>query len=143
MAIDELRELVAKFGESTNSTALVAATREAETAVEKGRTEFPQGPEILAAEADLRDVLDQAPKALAALERAFSLNPRQDWLAVRLAKRYQSGGDEKKARDVIQRCLGKNADSKVAHLQAAHLLRRSSGDTDGVFKHLRKQLHTR
>jgi tetratricopeptide (TPR) repeat protein len=138
VAVDELRELVAKLGDSTNATALVAATREAETVIEKGRTEFPQSAEILAAEADLRDVLDQAPKALAALERAFSLNPRQDWLAVRLAKRYQAAGDHKKALEVIQRCLKDNPDSKVAHLQAAHLLRRSGGDKDRVLEHLHK-----
>src|SRR5262249_43373563 len=77
-------------------------------------------------------------KALAALERAFSLNPRQDWLAVRLAKRYQASGDDKKALEVIQRCLKGNPDSKAAHLRAAHLIRRSAGDKDRILEHLRK-----
>lgn len=88
VAIDELRELITKSGKlsEANSSALLEATKEAEIAIQHGRAQFPDSPEMLTAEADLRDLLNQAPQALTSLERAFRLNPRQDWLAVRLCK---------------------------------------------------------
>lgn len=138
VAIDELRDLVAKVTESTAAATLLTATKEAETAIERGRTEFPQSPEILAAEASLRDVLNQAPKALAALESAFKLNPRQDWLATRLARRYLDLGQQPKAAEVMELCLKQNPESKSAHLQLAQILRQLGAPNDRIIDHLRK-----
>jgi tetratricopeptide (TPR) repeat protein len=140
LAIDELRELITKNTKLTGHTesALLSATKDAETAIQRGRSEFPENAELLAAEADFRDLLNQAPQALAALEHAFKLNPRQDWLAVRLAKRYGEAGNEARAMEVIQRCLQDNPDSKPAHLHAARLLMQSDGPRDGIIEHLRR-----
>lgn len=139
VAIDELRDLVTKAAsDRTVDAALVAATKEAEMAIERGRAEFPDSSELLATEANLRDLLDQAPRALAALEHAFKLNPRQDWLAVRLAKRYEQLRQLDKARDVMERCLKQNADSKLAHLQLAQILRASGGPKEKIIDHFRR-----
>lgn len=138
VAIDELRDLAAKAGDPAAGPALVAATKEAETAIERGRAEFPQSPDILAVEASLRDVLDQAPKALVALEAAFKLNPRQDWLAIRLAKRYMASGQSPKALSVMEQCLIQNPDSKPAQLEIAHILRQIGGSAARIIDHLRK-----
>ena len=138
VAIDELKEIVVKVTDGTAAAVLITATKDAETAIERGRAEFPQSPEILAAEASLRDVLNQAPKALAALENAFRLNPRQDWLAIRLAKRYSDLGQDKKAQEVMELCLKQNSDSKSAHLELAHILRRVGAGGDRVSDHLRR-----
>lgn len=138
VAIDELKELVAKVTDNTAAASLLAATKEAETAIERGRAEFPQSQEILAAEANLRDILNQAPKALAALERAFKLNPRQDWLAIRLARRYVELGLVSKAAEVMELCLKQNPESKSAHLQLAQILRQSGARPDTIIDHLRR-----
>jgi tetratricopeptide (TPR) repeat protein len=138
VAIDELRELVAKVTNTTAAATLIAATREAETAIERGRAEYPQSAEILAAESSLRDVLNQAPKALTALEAAFKLNPRQDWLASRLAKRYLDSGQPDKAVQTMELCLKQNPDSKLAHLQIAHILRAIGKQQETIIDHFRK-----
>src|SRR5450631_2508857 len=137
VAIDELRELVGKTSKEGNDILLLAATKEAETAVQRGRADYPESAEILATESDLRDLLNQAPLALASLERAFRLNPRQDWLAVRLAKRYAQNDDRPKAVKTIEQCLQVNPDSKSAHLQLAHLLQQMNGSSDKVLSHFR------
>jgi tetratricopeptide (TPR) repeat protein len=137
VALDELRELLGKTQKSTNDALLLTATKEAETAVQRGRSEYPESTEILAVESDLRDLLNQAPLALAALERAFRLNPRQDWLAVRLAKRYAQNGDGTKAVQTVEQCLQVNPDSKLAHLELAHLLREIGATSDKVLSHYR------
>ena len=138
VAIDKLRDLAPKASDKSSAAAFLAATKEAETAIERGRTEFPDSPEVLAAEASLRDVLNEAPKALAALENAFKLNPRQDWLAIRLAKRYLELGQSTKAKEVMEACLKQNPDSKAAHLQLAHILRKAGASSTTIIDHLRK-----
>ena len=62
-------------------------------AIQQGQQLFPESSQLHAVEAIFREYLDQSDKALQALERAFSLNPRQDWLAVRLARKYQTAGN--------------------------------------------------
>ena len=140
VAIDELRELIAKQPNITDasSPAFLAATKEAETAIYNGRAQSPENAEMLAAEADFRDLLNQAPQALNALERAFALNPRQDWLAIRLAKRYAQAGDEQRAVEVLRRCLKDNPNSKPAHFEIAQFLKATGGSRDLIVDHLRK-----
>jgi len=82
--------------------AFIEAAKEAETAIQRGLQIFPDNPELLAAEATFREHLDQTEMAL---ERAFNLNPRQDWLAVRLARKYQASGDLQNSRRVLDACL--------------------------------------
>jgi tetratricopeptide (TPR) repeat protein len=140
IALDELRESIGKIGASTQDAdaTVLAATKDAESAIARGRTEFPESPEILATESELLDLLNNAPKALLALERAFKLNPRQDWLAIRLAKRYEAEGNRPKAVEVMQHCLRENPDSRPAHLQIASLLRKENAARNVIIGHLRQ-----
>jgi predicted Zn-dependent protease len=140
VALDELRELLGKNGsfEQDADAIILAAAKEAESAIVRGRTEFPESAEMLATESELLDLLNKAPKALATLERAFKLNPRQDWLAIRLAKRYETEDNRPKAIDVMQRCLRENPSSRSAHLQLAHILRKGDGDQKNILGHLRQ-----
>jgi hypothetical protein len=90
LAIDELRELLAAGQEldKGHQAILLEAAKEVETTLQSGLQEFPNSSEILAIEASFRELLEQTERARQALERAFGLNPRQDWLAVRLARSY-------------------------------------------------------
>ena len=69
----------------------------------------------------MRDYLDQTDQAQRLLERAFDKNPRQDWLAVRLARRYQDSEESDKRLSVLQRCLELNPNSKIVHLELGRL----------------------
>jgi tetratricopeptide (TPR) repeat protein/cold shock CspA family protein len=136
LALDELREVTATA--EPDSAKLLEVTKEAETSFLRARTEFPDSSEILAAEAELLDLLDKAPKALAALEKAFRLNPRLDWLAIRLAKRYSRTGNDAKAVEVLEKCLQAGEASKAAHLELAIILRQSNGAQSKIIENLRK-----
>jgi tetratricopeptide (TPR) repeat protein len=144
LAIDELRDIIQANATVPEATAplVVAAAKEAELAIQRGRIEFPENGEILAAEADLKDLLNQAPQALSALERAFKLNPRQDWLAIRLAKRYAEDGEATKAIEVVQQCLKDNPDSKAAHLELGMLLSSVEAPREQIIEHFRKSFVT-
>jgi predicted Zn-dependent protease/cold shock CspA family protein len=142
LALDELRELLQKNPKDTPDAALLAATKEAETAVERGRTEYPESGEFLATESDLLELLNQAPAALGSLERAFKLNPRQDWLALRLAKKYAQNGDVTRAIATLNQCLQVNTESKAAHLLLAQLLQQSGGPAATIISHFRNSFTT-
>jgi len=136
LALDELRDVTAAT--EPDAEKLLAVTKEAETAFQRARTEFPDSSEILAAEAELLDLLDKAPKALATLEKAFRLNPRLDWLAIRLAKRYSRAGNDDNAVEVLEKCLRAGESSKDAHLALANALRRTNGVPSKIIENLRK-----
>jgi Flp pilus assembly protein TadD len=65
------------------------------------------------------------------------LNPRQDWLAVRLARKYQASGDWENSTRVLDACLRENPSSKLAHLEIGRVLL-ASGDSGRAIEHLRR-----
>jgi len=140
LAIDEFKELLATLDVPDNQpppTAFVEAAKEAETAIQHGQQIFPESSELLAVEATFRELLDQTDRAQRALERAFNLNPRQDWLAVRLARKYQASGDLPNCKRVLESCLRDNPSSKLAHLEMGRILS-ASDDSNGAIEHLRR-----
>jgi tetratricopeptide (TPR) repeat protein len=136
LAVDELKEVIETA--EPDSETLLKLTQEAEEAFQRARAEFPDNPDILASEANLLDVLNKAPKALAVLERAFRLNPRLDWLAIRLARRYSEAEQPAKAIEVLDTSLRKGADSKSAHFAMAKIIEETGGAQSRIIEHLRK-----
>lgn len=140
LAIDQLRDLLEQARQKPSKTLdnlILEATKDAETAIQKGQQISSDSPEMLTAEATLREVLDQDEKAEKALEKAFELNHRQDWLAVRLARRYISAGSPGKAQDILARCLVENPGSKIAHFAMAKLLMQTGSQSNSVLDHLK------
>lgn len=140
LAIDEFRELSASLDvpdDKPPPAAFVEAAKEVETAIQRGLQIFPESSELLAAEATFREYLDQTARALQALERAFNLNPRQDWIAVRLARKYQASGDAPNSRRVLEICLQDNPSSKLAHLEMGRVLI-TIGDSNTAIEHLKR-----
>ena len=140
LAIDELRDILESEGDDPDraSVQVIEAAKEAETALEKGLQAFPESSLLMTAEASFHDLLNEKKQALAALKRAFDKNPRQDWLAARLARRYRDDGDPVAATNVLERCLRENPASKVAHLEMGHVLRVNGADPALILDHLRR-----
>lgn len=140
LSIDELREELAEDRASgvVSSKWFVEAVRDAETTIQRGLQLFPESAELLADEAAFRDVLNQTTAAQAALEKAFQLNPRQDWLAVRLARRYEEAGEFGRARDVLDKCLQDNPSSKAAHFAKGRNLIKSNGAPADILANMKR-----
>ena len=140
LAIDEFKELSMSLDKSDNEKPppeLIKAAKETETTIQRSLQRFPESSDLLSVEATLREFLNQTDKALHALEHAFKLNPRQDWLAVRLSRMYQESGDLQKSQDVLNDCLQDNPSSKSAHLQLGLILV-EIGDSGRAVEHLRR-----
>ena len=140
LAIDELKELVASLDiteEGPPPKALIEAAKETETIIQRGLQIFPESFHLAVTEVAFRQCLNQTAKAQQALERAFNLNPRQDWLAARLAKEYQASERLDQARQVLETCLTHNPSSKIAHLELGRLLL-ATGNNGLAIVHLRR-----
>ena len=142
LAIDELREEVKSLDTSAEvrpPVDFIDAVKDAETAIQKGLQSFPESSELRVAEASFHELLHHCTeKAHKALERAFELNPRQDWLAVRLARRYEDASDWPNSIRVLEACLQDNPSSKIAHLEYALVLMKSKGTRSSVIDHLKR-----
>lgn len=116
LAIDEFKELLTSHYEP-NDTVLKEGAKETEYGIQRGLQIFPDSTEILALEAEFRRYLNQSEKAKNVLERAFSINPRQDWIAVRLVRMYLEIGDVERSIEILRKCLDNKPDSKMAHFE--------------------------
>ena len=140
LAIDELKELSASFNigdDKKPPKAFFNAVKDVELALQRGLQRFPENPQLLAAEATFRDHLNQAERAQQALERAFRSNPRQDWLAIRLARKFQAADDLSGAKRVLMTCLRENPASKLAHMELGRILI-ASGNGAMAIEHLKR-----
>jgi tetratricopeptide (TPR) repeat protein len=140
LAFDEFRDLSASLqvvDETNPPQALIDAARDTEQAIQRGLQQFPESSDILATEATFRDFLDQSGRAQQALERAFSINPRQDWLAVRLARKYQEKSDLPAAERILELCLRDNPSSKIVRLEMGRLLIKIGDQPQGM-EHLKR-----
>ena len=144
LAIDELKELSATLndlGNDSHSSVFLEAAKETETAIQHGLKVFPGSAQLLAAEATFRELLDQTKRAKEVLEHAFNLNPRQDWLAVRLARMYQASGDLTNSKRVLNTCLKDNPASKIVHFEMGKILA-NTGKGEAAIEHLQRSFNT-
>jgi len=140
LALDEFKEISTLLGILDNESApadFFTAARDTEATIQQGLQSYPESPQLLSIEAEFRECLDQTSQALQALERAFRLNPRQDWIAVRLARMYQKSGDLHKSQDVLNTCLQDNPSSKSVHLELGQILI-TADDGNRAIDHLRR-----
>lgn len=143
LGIDELRELLVSSSDLPDKDKIIVeAVKSVETSILKAAQFFPDSSQISSAEAQFRELINDGHRALTALEKAFKANPRQDWLASRLAKKYRESGDAENAIRVLRKCLDENPSSKTAHLELARTLIESHAENDQIIEHLRRSFTT-
>ena len=139
LAIDEFKELLASQSGPNNikSSDLEKIAKEIEQGIQRGLQIFPESIQLLAAEADFRKCLAQSDQAKNVLERAFNINPRQDWIAVRLVRMYLEVEEITRCIEILNKCLEYNPNSKIAHLELGRIYIRVE-NKELALNHLRK-----
>jgi len=147
VALDELKDIL----EALDSTdpdpllekRLVDTSRDFERYIQEGLQKFPLNSHLLTLEADYHNVADKFSLAETALQKAFAANPRQDWVAIRLAKTLERRGKSDQAKDVLTHCLQVNPTSKRAHFELAAWYASHAPAEDGlILDHLRRSFTT-
>lgn len=144
ITLDELRDILSGIDSDDPDPMLerqiVNKSQDFEHFVQEGLQKFPQNEHLLALESDYRTLVSQYAQAETALRKAFIANPRQDWIAIRLAKTLDAGGKYEDAKQVLIRCLQENPTSKKVHFELAllYMRKRENQDNDLVLDHLRR-----
>jgi tetratricopeptide (TPR) repeat protein len=142
IALDELRDILVGMDELKSDQMLerriVDLARDFERYVQDGLQRFPLNQHLLALESEYRILVHEYGQAESALRKAFNANPRQDWVAIRLARTLDAAGRGQEARDILIKCLSENPTSKRAHYELAQLYIKAGAESGLVFDHLRR-----
>jgi tetratricopeptide (TPR) repeat protein len=111
LALDDVRDVLA----DTNSPERVVdeTIREAERTLLESIQRCPDEELFLQAEAELGKLIGDDSRALHAMEAAFRKNPRDPYIASRLASIYESKDDKPRALETIRSALDSNRGDKT------------------------------
>ncbi len=125
LLVDEVGELIETANlENDDDSARVLAekVRDTEGEIRKAQQLYPDNADLFETEWRLGVLLQEQPRALRALERAWKAQPRGSGVAVRLSKAYLGKDDPAAAKAILTDALERNQDDKGAHLELAKLL---------------------
>ena len=145
IALDELHELLSdELDDQMTERRIVELVRDVENFISEGLQKFPLNSHLLSLEADYLRLMQQHGKAEAALTKAFTANPRQDWIAIRLARMLDGTGRREDAKTVLVRCLQNNPNNRRVHFQLAMLYMGQSSESQRslILDHLRRSFTT-
>jgi tetratricopeptide (TPR) repeat protein len=142
IALDELEELLTddEINNQMTERRIVDLVRDVENIISEGLQKFPLNAHILALQADYLKLMQQHGKAAAALTKAFTVNPRQEWIAIRLARMLDDAGRHEDAKGVLARCLQDNPNSRRVHFEMAmlYMSQPSEAQRSLILDHLRR-----
>jgi tetratricopeptide (TPR) repeat protein len=100
---------------------------------------FPGDSYLLESESELATLLSDHTRALTAMEKAFSANPRNAYIALRLAQVHGKRGDATEARAILEKGLAANNSEKRLHFALSEILmKEESTPNDQLIYHLRR-----
>ena len=118
IGIDELTDSITSDDEPT----LQRKIKEIEQDIQKSIQLFPDDSFIFDAEARFSALINKCPRAVESLKKAFSLNKRSGYIAIRLAKMHESQENITDAIQVLKDCLEANPSDKSVNYKLATLL---------------------
>ncbi len=121
LCIDRVRDLLTD--ESSTDRDIDEGVRDAERIFESARQRYPGDKFVLTAESEFAKLLEDHERSFEALKRARNSNPRDPFIASRLAAILVSRGDRNTARAYVEEALESNRGDKRLNFQYAQLLR--------------------
>ena len=121
LAVDEVRNLLLE--DSSTDRAIDEAIRNAERVFAEARQRYPGDPYMLVEESEFAKLLQDNSRSIDALKRARAANPRDPFIAARLASVAVATGDSVSARTILEEALEGNQNDKRLNFQYAELLR--------------------
>jgi len=127
----EIRELEDGLASGALEAEIEKLVKDAESTLFDAQQEFPGDSYLLGAESRLAEILKDSERATRALVKAFDANPRNEIVAVRLARQHEGAGQAQKALVVLKAALEANPSSRRLHYTFARLLMRTAPE-DGA-----------
>lgn len=105
-----------------NDPAIAELTKSIGNTIRAGLEKFPDDTYLLHAEFKLARQISENDRAVHALQRAFSINSMNSFIARALAHLYEARGDIANSRAVLEKCIEGLPGDKSMHEALAHLL---------------------
>ena len=135
IGIDELTDSIVNDDERNLQRKIKGIEQEFQKAIQL----FPNDSFIFDAEARFSALIDKFPRAIESLKKAFSLNKRSGYIAIRLAKMHENENDLSTAIQVLKDCLEANPSDKFVNYKLATLLGKNQlGTLDEIKFYLRR-----
>ena len=135
----EIRELEDGLAAGAPEADIENLVKDAESTLFDAQQEFPGDSYLLAAESKLAEILKDNVRAEKALAKAFDANPRNEIVAVRLARQFEGSGQLERASGILRKALDANPSSRRLHYTLARLLmRKNPDDGENIAYHLQR-----
>ena len=122
---------------------ILTMIKEIEGILRDGLRKFRGDSHLLALESQLAKVMDDEPRATAAMEKAVEHNPDDGFMARRLARQCANKGDVERAAAILSRCLeGSPTDQETAFQLARTLDRQGEADKHAQIRMLLRRSFT-
>ncbi len=120
---ERLSQADASETEEPDSRVVAELTKDIEANLRRGLQLFPDDERLLSFEAELSKFLNNSPRALRALEKAYAANKQSIFTAIRLARHYAATEvTREKAVSMLRKLTAEQPLSKDAHYELARLL---------------------
>lgn len=107
--------------------------------IERAKQEYPDSSFILDSEAMFSEMLMRHPLALESLKKAFNINKRSSYIALRLSNIYERQGNTSDSLNSLKECLERNPSDKSINNRIAYLMGKYSlGTFEEIKYHLRR-----
>jgi tetratricopeptide (TPR) repeat protein len=129
--VDEVADAVSRLRAAPSEgrqEELAAAVDEAERAIARATNHYPNDPELLQAEARLREELGDTEEAVQLLQKAWEKMPRGSGVAMRLARKYVERNEPDHALRTLEEALSRNPRDRSLNLMVANIRFAKSGD---------------
>lgn len=132
--------LLTEYIENSEDYAFDKLIKETESLISFAIQQFPDEPHIIEAESNFNELLNNQPKAISLLEKAFEINKNSPYLSKRLASIYETQEDLDKAISTINTTLATNAGDKDLNFKLALLLAKKDegGELQNIKHYLRR-----
>jgi len=123
----------------SNRIQLEKTIKETESTLSEGLQRFPSSSHLLEADAQFAALPNDSPRALESLRKAFSSNPRNSIIAIRLNKYYVDNGNREEARKTLEKALDANRnDPRLYYSYARLLMETDTADSDAIAYYLKR-----
>ncbi|UWX59764.1 SIR2 family protein [Chryseobacterium oranimense] len=129
--------------EDDNSSLVERKVNEFEKTINQALQIFPNESFFLEAESNFNDLINNTPKALESLEKAFSINKRSPYLATRLSNYYFNNDRLDDALKVIEDAIQLNLNDKDLNYKYASLLMLKNPESYIDLKHYLRKSFTK
>lgn len=123
--VDDVSDAISRLGNKSSDAEneeLAATVDRAEIALQRALNMHPNDPDVLAANAKLRDLLGDTPSSTQLLERAWRKMPRGSGVARTLSLRYLETNEPEKWRSIFLEALERDPSDRAIHLLLAQLI---------------------